>query len=274
MKAIPFVKASGAGNDFIIIDNRQNILPLEVNEFVKNICRPKISIGADGVLLLENSSRADFKMRYFNADGSEAEMCGNGGRCIASYAFLMGIAKRKMAFETLAGIHQAEVAGNSVKLKMLDPAHVQLSFMLSLDDQEYGVNFVNTGVSHVVMLVSDVKNVDVRELGSKIRYHRKFSPEGTNVNFVQIGDQKNLYLRTYERGVEDETLACGTGAVAAASIMALLGKVKPPVNVHTQGGGILKVYFDFSGSQITNVFLEGEAKIIYEGKLWEEGWKT
>lgn len=274
MKTIPFVKASGAGNDFIIIDNRQSILPLEEKEFVRRICRPKLSIGADGVLLLENSASADFKMRYFNADGSEAATCGNGGRCIASYAFVMGIAKQKMSFETLAGIHKAEVIKNLVKLEMVDPAQVQLSFMLPLNDQEYGVSFINTGVPHVVMLISDIKNVNVKELGSKIRNHRKFSPEGTNVNFVQIIDEKNLLLRTYERGVEDETLACGTGTVAAACITALLGKVKPPVNVHTQGGDILKVYFDLSDFNITNIFLEGEAKIIYEGKLWDDGWET
>lgn len=258
---------SASGNDFIVIDNRTgkvNEIFEDLGEFVKKISRVHHSVGADGVILIENSTEYDFRWRFFNADGSEAEMCGNGGRCAARFAYLNNIAKQKMAFETVAGIIKAEVHGTKVKLQLTKPVDLKLDYPVGLDDKELFVNSVNTGVPHAVLLVSDIDYVPVEELGRMIRYHKIFGENGTNVNFVEVLDKKNVKVRTYERGVEAETLACGTGAVASAVILNEKELVKSPVNIHTRGGEVLKIYLD------SDVYLEGEAKTIYVGNLHEE----
>ncbi len=269
MARFKFTKMSGAGNDFIVFDNRDGKIPEERSEFIRRICQRRFSVGADGVLILENSDRAHFKMRYYNADGGEAEMCGNGGRCISRYAYLKKIAPAKMSFETVSGIHYAEVSGENVKLRMQAPRDLSLHLPIELNGQEISVNFINTGVPHVVLFVDNVAAIDVKKLGEEIRYHRRFMPEGANANFVQIINQGQIKIRTYERGVEAETFACGTGTVAAAVVGAALGRLKSPVEATTQGGALLKVYFDILDKQAKNMFLEGDAKVVFEGILYD-----
>lgn len=272
---IPFMKLSGAGNDFIIIDNRDGKLPEDkgkLKRFIVNLCRRRVSLGADGLLIVEDSDAADFRMRYFNSDGSEAETCGNGARCISRFAYLNGIAPKKMRFETLAGIYDSEVIGDRVKVRMSDPSGVRLNFPLKLSDGTYTVSFINTGVPHVVFLVDDIEGINVVRLGRETRYHGEFAPDGTNANFVKPIGEHRMLIRTYERGVEDETLACGTGSIASAIVGALLGYVSSPVEMHTRGGFLLKVYFELRDGKIGDVYLEGDARVVCRGVLTREAW--
>lgn len=258
---------SASGNDFVMIDNRDGKVydrfP-DLIQFVSRICRFHHSVGADGVIMIENSPDHDFRWRFFNADGSEAEMCGNGGRCAARFAYMNKIAGEKMAFETVAGVIKAEVFGQKVKLQLTKPADLKLDYAISLDDKELFASSVNTGVPHAVLLVGDVDQVQVNEVGRMIRYHNAFGKKGTNVNFVQVLDKNNVRIRTYERGVEGETYACGTGAVASGVILTEKSLVASPVNIHTKGGEILKIYIN------DEVYLEGDAKFIYKAQLHEE----
>ena len=258
---------SASGNDFVMIDNRDGKVydrfP-DLLDFVAKICRFHHSVGADGVILIEDSTQHDFRWRFFNADGSEAEMCGNGGRCAARFAFMNGIAGEKMSFETVAGVIKAEVYGQKVKLQLTRPADLKLDYPLGLDDKEFFASSVNTGVPHAVLLVVDVAQVAVDQFGRMIRYHSAFGDKGTNVNFVQVLDKNNVKIRTYERGVEGETYACGTGAVASGVILTEKSLVTSPVNIHTKGGEVLKIYIN------DEVYLEGDAKFIYKGQLHEE----
>lgn len=273
MNVIHFSKLSGAGNDFIIIDNRKKIIPEDNSEFIRKVCARRVSVGADGLLLLENSDVADFKMRYYNSDGSEAETCGNGARCISRFAYEEKIVlSDKMSFETKAGIYNAQIIGKNVKLQMSDAVDLHLNFPLELKSGKIQLSFVNSGVPHVVYIVDDLYKIDVVDIGREIRYHKDFEPKGTNVNFITIKDDNNIYIRTYERGVEDETLACGTGSIASAIIAGSMGKVRSPVTVNTWGGYPLKIYFELTKNGARNVFLEGDARIIYKGYLTEEAW--
>lgn len=267
-----FVKMSGAGNDFIVFNNLDGKLSFGVTNLVRKICRRRYSIGADGVLLLERSDNYDFRMRYFNADGGEVEMCGNGGRCIARFAYEEGIVDKEMVFESVAGVHRAKIIGDNVKLGMTEPADLELDFELIIDGKRYNACFLNTGVPHVIIFVDDLKNFDVHSIGRKIRYHDRFQPGGTNANFVKVVNQHTIQIRTYERGVEAETLACGTGSTAGAIISYLKEKItEKPVNVLTQGGFELKIYFDKTLGKVTNVYLQGDAEITFTGTVeWEK----
>ena len=269
---IKFTKMCAGGNDFIIMDNCDNILPEDRNSLAKKVCRRKFSVGADGLLLLESSSQADFKMRIFNPDGSEPEMCGNGARCIARFAHLRGVAGRRMSFETRAGRMEAEIIDERVKLGMGAPIDIELNLEISLRGGTHKLHKINTGVPHAVSFVDNLEASDVKGLGTEIRYHPQFQPEGTNADFVQVIDGQTIKMRTYERGVEDETCSCGTGAIASAIIAFSLKKVAAiPLRAETWGGEVLKVYFNSEGQKITNVYLEGEARIIYEGDLkWKD----
>lgn len=274
MRKIPFSKMSGCGNDFIFIDNRTKILdPDNLGDFVPRVCAPKVSVGADGVVLIEDSRKANFRWRFFNSDGSEAEMCGNAGRCAARFAVLKGIAPEKLSFETRAGIITAEVSGRRVKLQMVKPFGLKLDFTVQIDGAGHSLHFLNTGVPHAVQFVPEAAKVNVKDLGKKIRFHAHFQPAGTNANFVQIIDRRNIKVRTYERGVEDETLACGTGAVAAALISGAKGYADSPVAVETSGGEILNIHFGKKGDGFDPVYLEGDTRLVYEGDLWEEAYK-
>jgi diaminopimelate epimerase len=266
-----FYKMSGSGNDFILVDNRGGIVAEEqLDQFIASICRRKLSVGADGVILIESTDRADFKWRFFNADGGEAEMCGNGGRCAARLAFLKGIAGPTLSFETKAGIIRAEVMGERVKLEMPQPTQPELDYAVEVDGKTVMVNSVTVGVPHVVIWVPDVETSPVFERGRAIRYHERYAPAGTNVNFVQQVDDGSFAIRTYERGVEDETLACGTGSVATALVAASRGITVSPTLLHTRGGETLRIHFEQAKDGFHSVYLEGEARVIYEGKLWNE----
>jgi diaminopimelate epimerase len=271
---ITFYKMSGGGNDFIIIDNRVGVVDEKnLSHWIASICRRKHSVGADGLILIENSEQADFKWRFFNADGGEAEMCGNGGRCVARLANLEGIAGPRLSFETQAGVVRAEITDGQVKLEMPQPSTMELDYPLQVGGETFTVSSVIVGVPHVIVWVDDVDAAAVFKTGRAIRYHEHYAPAGTNANFVQAQPGGALAVRTYERGVEDETLACGTGSVAAALIASAKGMVTSPAVVQTRGGERLKIYFDRHGDAFREVFLEGDARVIYEGKLWKEGYK-
>ena len=273
-KVIDFYKMSGSGNDFILIDNRATIIEAEVaGELARNLCRRKISVGADGLILIENDDEVDFSWNFFNADGSRAEMCGNGGRCVARLANILGICGSSLSFRTLAGIIRAEVSGSRVKLQMTEPRDLQLDMELELNGQRLNTHFVNTGVPHTVFILDSpevLEQQEVVEQGRKVRFHSQFAPAGTNVNFVAVLNEQALALRTYERGVEDETLACGTGATAVALVGAAKGMVRPPVAVRTKSGETLVIHFDPQNELPQEVYMEGETTVIYQGRLWEE----
>jgi len=241
--------------------------------FVQRVCRRRISVGADGLILIEPSKKADFKWRFFNADGSEAEMCGNGGRCAARFAKLKGIAGSSLTFETLVGILSAKVEGKRVKLELTKPVGLKLDETILIEGTEQIFSSINTGVPHTVCFIEEIEGMDVVGFGRAIRNHPHFAPNGTNANFVRVENSSTLSLRTYERGVEDETLACGTGAVASALISAFKGWVRSPVSIKTRGGEVLMVYFEIEGKEVKRVFFEGDVHIIYEADMWEEAYQ-
>lgn len=268
---VPFFKMSGTGNDFIVIDHRRSLIsPEAMSEFASLVCRRKFSAGADGLILIEESDQADFKWLFFNADGSVAEMCGNGARCAARFAYIHGIAPARMRFETLAGIIEAQVADLDISIKMTDPVDLQMHREITVDDESVVLHSVDTGVPHAVVFVDDIAEMDVCAWGSRIRHHEAFMPAGTNVNFVQEQDGA-FKVRTYERGVEDETMACGTGAAASALIAALLEQTSSPVEIITSGGDRLTIVFDVHDQRSAkNMFLKGPAHVIYKGELTAE----
>lgn len=273
MEKIEFYKMSGSGNDFIIVDNRDKIVDeTDLANFIVKVCRRKMSVGADGFILVENTEGADFKWRFFNSDGSVAEMCGNGARCVARFAYLTGIAGPEMSFETGAGIVEALVAGESVKIKMTDPSDLKTDYPLELKDRSISVSSINTGVPHVVMVTDTLDDVEVVKMGREVRFHDMFAPAGTNVNFICPIKDDTIGIRTYERGVEDETLACGTGSVAGALIMARKMKIDAPINVLTRSGVILKIYYKEKNGTYQDIYLEGDARIIYRAELFEDAW--
>jgi diaminopimelate epimerase len=269
MKKIPFHKIHGNGNDFILIDDRRGILKgMGLSSLAKKVCHRNRSVGADGLIVIVPSKKADFKWRFFNADGSEAEMCGNGSRCAARFAVLKKIAPKKMAFETLAGIIHAEVKKDTVKVQLTGASGLRQNIRVPVAGGIRTGHFVNTGVPHLVYLSDHLDREDVQAVGSASRWHEVFKPAGTNVNFIQIDGPHKLRIRTYERGVEGETLACGTGAVGAALIAASLGKATSPVTVATRGGDKLIVSFVRDGETFTDLHLEGAAEVVCEGTLY------
>jgi len=279
------MKLSGSGNDFILIDNRERIIdPKRASALTAKVCAHRMSVGGDGLILIEGSRRADFRWRLFNADGSEAEFSGNGARCAARFAYLKRIAPRHMQFETLAGLIEAEmVAGASgrrdkanldaVKIRFPDPTGLRLNLRVSIDGTERIAHFIDTGVPHCVYFVDDPDQTDVVGIGRPTRHHQLFQPAGTNVNFISVLDPHRIRIRTYERGVEDETLACGTGSIASALIASLVAKAESPVTLIPQSGLTLTVHFKSQGSSFTDVYLQGDARAVYEGKLLPEAWQ-
>jgi len=267
---ISFSKLTAAGNDFILIDNREGIIWSEdYQKLARKLCDRKYSIGADGLILLEKSAFKDFKMKYFNSDGSYASMCGNGGRSIARFAYDLGIVDLEMIFETDAGIIDAEILVNDknrVKLNLYNPKDLVKDIKIIIDKKEFNIDFINTGVPHAIIFIDDnIKNVNVVKYGRIVRYHEVFAPDGANVNFVKIIGNNVLTVRTYERGVEDETLACGTGITAAGIISVLRGFVKSPVNIITKGGDRLSVSLRNVDNKIDDVVLEGPVYISFKG---------
>jgi diaminopimelate epimerase len=260
-----FTKMNGAGNDFILIDNRAGDIRLDRRQ-IACLCDRHRGIGADGILMLEKASNtADFRMRYFNADGGEAEMCGNGARCFARFANKVAEAQGRISFETPAGVISAELVGDLVMLQMTEPTDLRLNLKVAVNDEDKTVHFINSGVPHVVIPVPEIDDVDVRREGSAIRYHKVFSPKGTNVNFIEKRGANKIAVRTYERGVEDETLACGTGVVASALIFAAKENTGGPITVIARGGDELQVGFEKSDDQFRNVILTGPAEFVFDG---------
>lgn len=269
MRTINFYKLTAAGNDFVLIDNRDNIVTEDKHSALAlKLCDRRYCIGGDGLILLEKSNKADFRMRYYNSDGSHASMCGNGGRSIARFAYELGIVKENMKFETDAGLITAEIKSNTVvNLALYDPKDLKLDINLEIEDKNFEISCLNTGVPHAVIFVNDIETIDVFKYGRLIRNHNYFAPAGTNVNFVQLAKDNTIFVRTYERGVEDETLACGTGVTASSIISALKGKVSVPVKIITRGKDNLSVSCTFENSKISNVFLEGPAIVTFTGSV-------
>ncbi|MRR39226.1 diaminopimelate epimerase [bacterium] len=264
---IEFTKMSGTGNDFIVIDAYHTTLDIDWSAFAAKYCPRRTGVGVDGLLLLGRSLTVDFDYRIFNADGSEAEMCGNGARCAAAFAVEHGFAGRNMRFTTRAGIIEARVNPDDVSIMMTPPHDLQKGIDLDMDGQKVQAHFINTGVPHAVLFTRELDDTDVHGLGRKIRTHKRFAPAGTNVNFVQVTGGTSIRVRTYERGVEAETLACGTGAVASAILSHAAGKVSgSPVRVSVPGGD-LKIEFTCGDGEYRDVWLTGEVSYIFRGTL-------
>jgi len=273
-----FSKLQGSGNDFVVIDNRDHKVykfieerGIKLKEFVQKVCAFHTGVGADGLILIEHPEDPSnhFRWQFFNADGSVAEMCGNGSRCAVRFAYEKGIVGHEVRFETLAGVIRAWVLeeGKRVKVQLTKPYGYK-ELELELNGKTLRGSFINTGVPHFVVPVEGLESLDVVKLGRAIRFHREFEPKGTNVNFIQPISERAIAIRTYERGVEGETLACGTGATASAIIAYKKGLVKEkPVEVHTKGGEVLHI--DFS-QDFDEVFLEGKVHKVFDGFLSEE----
>ena len=256
---LTFYKYQGTGNDFVMIDNRSQFFPKENKQLIEKLCDRRFGIGADGLILLENHADFDFKMVYYNSDGNESSMCGNGGRCLVAFAKQMGVVKNKAKFEAFDGYHFATIDYEGiVALQMKDVDAIK---------NESNYTFLNTGSPHHVQLVNDLKNLDVKAEGAKIRYSDLYGNAGSNINFVHQFANDIFAVRTYERGVEDETLSCGTGVTAVAIAMHQLGKTKNNIIDLNVEGGKLKVQFDEDNGSYTNVFLIGPATFVFEGKI-------
>ncbi len=262
---------AGAGNDFVVVDHRGGGI-VDPVDLTRRICTRGLSVGADGLILVEKSDRASFRMRYFNSDGSLGEFCGNGTRCAARFAVLQSITGPKMTIETDAGIVSAEVADDDlVTISLPTPQSFRADRTLRLADQTVQGSSILVGVPHYVMFVrDDLWSLDIVPTGRAIRMHRDLQPAGANVNFVVVRDWHSIEIRTYERGVEAETLACGSGIVASVSVSALAGRVTSPVSVLTRSGATLLVSFTLDGQELRDVRLRGDARLVYRGTMTAE----
>ena len=265
---IEFTKMSGAGNDFILIDNRHGRIDLTRAQ-VASLCHRQFGIGADGVMLLvpSRSSGADWAWQFFNSDGSDAEMCGNGARCFARYIQRLTGCAGRTSFETAAGVITAEFEGDRVTVNLTAPHGLKLRERIGTSAGELEVSSLNTGVPHAVIFVPDADKAMVQALGAEIRHHAHFKPRGTNVNFAELKGPGRIRVRTYERGVEGETLACGTGVTASAIIASQLHGFGSPVRVAVQGGDELVVHFRKTESGFADVHLNGPATFVFEGRI-------
>jgi diaminopimelate epimerase len=265
---LQFTKMNGAGNDFVMLDNRSKSIQLSKNQ-IASICDRHRGVGGDGLLLVEPSDTtgADFRMRYYNSDGGEAEMCGNGARCFARFVQKIGGCKDNVSFQTLAGLIRAKFDGPRVEINLSEPQGLRLKEKVKLSSGETEIHSLNTGVPHAVLIVPDADKAMVGPMGNEIRFHSHFAPKGTNVNFVQILGGNSIRVRTYERGVEGETLACGTGVTASALIVHALHQTSSPISVKVQGGDTLEVSFKRNGDKFEAVHLKGPADFTFEGSV-------
>jgi diaminopimelate epimerase len=256
---VEFYKYQGTGNDFVMIDNRSNFFPKKDTKLIERLCDRRFGIGADGLILLENDSETDFRMVYYNADGNQSSMCGNGGRCLVAFAKKLDVIENETTFIATDGLHHATIAPDSiVSLQMIDVDDVN-----KFEDH----TFLDTGSPHHVQLVDDLEHYNVKESGAAIRYGHLYGKSGSNVNFVKKIDDKTFSLRTYERGVEDETLACGTGATAVAIAMNAIGETNETnINLNVEGGKLV-VSFEKMGEHFKNVFLKGPAEFVFKGTI-------
>ncbi|MDE3740681.1 diaminopimelate epimerase [Maribacter polysaccharolyticus] len=256
-KSLIFYKYQGTGNDFVMVDNRNDIFPKSDTEFVAHLCHRRFGIGADGLILLENDPTLDFKMVYYNADGNEGSMCGNGGRCLVAFANFLGVIASEAKFNAVDGEHSATVEAGIVELKMGDVTEIKT---------KPNAYFLDTGSPHHVQLVNELQNLDVFKEGSRLRYGL-YGEKGSNINFVESIGNGAFAVRTYERGVEDETLSCGTGVTATAIAMHKAGKVSANVvDIETQGGN-LQVRFTVDTTGYSNVYLKGPATQVFKGEI-------
>ncbi len=264
-----FWKMHGAGNDFILLDDREGHFPCADAALVRRLCDRHAGIGSEGLLLVQPSSRGDFRMRFFNPDGSEVGMCGNGSRCIARLAHDLGAAPANMHIETASGMLAAEVLDDLVRLHLPDPHDCRCNLSLDWEGQTIRYHVINTGVPHAVVETPPqvLEKLDVCRLGAAIRHHAAFAPRGTNADFMAITGPQALRVRTYERGVEAETPACGTGITACALIAGRLGLVTPPVHVTCQHGDTLEVSYRQTDNGFTAVTLLGPASYAFEGTV-------
>jgi diaminopimelate epimerase len=256
---LEFYKYQGTGNDFVMIDNRSNTFPKENTQLVAHLCDRRFGIGADGLILLDTDATSDFRMVYYNSDGNLSSMCGNGGRCLVAFAKKLNVIQNETTFLATDGLHYATVGADGiVSLQMIDVAEIK-------NTQDY--SFLNTGSPHHVQIVEDLQHFNVKENGAAIRYGNLYGQAGSNINFVKKIDETTFSLRTYERGVEDETLACGTGATAVAIAMNATGQTNSnEINLNVEGGK-LAVSFDKVNEKYTNVFLKGPAEFVFKGTI-------
>ncbi len=265
---IPFWKMHGAANDFILVDDRQATFPASDTAWIAAVAARRTGVGCEGVILIQPSATASFRMRFFNPDGREADMCGNGARCVARLAHDLGIAATTMSIETPAGQLQARVLpGDAMELKMTPPKDWRLNRSLQVDGGALAYNFVNSGVPHAVIEVPDLSAVDVDRVGRQVRRHADFAPAGTNANFFAVTGPDALRIRTYERGVEAETLACGTGMVATALVAGRCGRARPPVRLTCASGDTLEVNYRLTADGAEDVTLTGPAVHVFTGVL-------
>lgn len=272
--AIDFYKMVAAGNDFVVIAEKSLAKNPRLPDLARKICDRKYGIGSDGMLLIGKSRRADIRMRVFNADGSEAEMCGNGARCAAFWASgridNRGSKKASIRIETKSGIIESVINKKTVRIKITDPKKIESNIPIKINNRNLKVNFVDTGVPHAIVFVEGLGKIDVHNIGKAIRYHKRFQPKGTNVDFVEIVNDDFIKVRTYERGVEAETLACGTGVTASAIFSTCHSQKMGSrvIKAETKGGEILKVSFNKANKKISDVWLEGLARIVYKGVFY------
>ena len=271
-ETISFTKMSGAGNDFVVIEAKNGT---DYRKLTEQVCDRNNGLGADGLLILDKSKTADYRMRIINADGSEAEMCGNGARCMAAYIVKNRRPKKKLfTLETLAGTIRAEANGEIARVRLSDPKDYRPNVELNVSGRKIHVPYIDTGVPHTIVYVDGLGDINVKTIGNAIRFHPQFKPRGTNVNFVEQLNDDLVQVRTYERGVEDETKACGTGSVAAGIVTYL--KAHPDVKntektcmrVKTRSGEVLEITFDILKGNVTNVWLKGSAKFIARGEYY------
>ena len=264
---IPFWKMHGAGNDFVVIDDRELTFPANDHDFIAHLGTRNFGVGSEGIMLIQPSDDTDFRMRFYNPDGGEAEMCGNGARCIARLAHELGVAGPTMTFNTVAGTIGATIDGDQVTVEMTDPFDWTINGSIELLGTTYTYHAVNTGVPHVVIEVDDLENCDIVGLGAAVRYHENFNPNGTNANFIQITGADSLNVRTYERGVEGESMACGTGMVACGILMGKLGKVTAPVKVTCRSNALITINYEDDADSVKNVTMHGPATHVYRGSV-------
>lgn len=264
---IGFWKMHGASNDFILVDDRKLSFPVKDSKWIEKISSRRTGVGCEGVMLIQPSKKASFKMRFFNPDGSEADMCGNGARCISRLAYDIKVAPSSMTIETCAGILKSRIIKDKVMLTMTTPRDWRLKRKINVAGKKFIYGFVNSGVPHAVVESPSLEKLDIQKLGAAIRYHKEFAPAGTNANFIHVTGKNRLSLRTYERGVEAETHACGTGMVASALIAAKLGRVKAPVQVIPKSGDTIIVDFKLTDSGAENVTMLGPAEYVFKGTL-------
>jgi len=265
-----FFKMSGGGNDFIVVDNRSSQVRSEaIPDLARRICVRALSVGADGVIFLEPSRVGDFRAVFYNPDG-QTTFCGNGGRCASRLAYLMGMVGPRMRVETFKMVHDSTVEGERVRFSMPAALRLRTGLKLKVDEQVFDAATIDTGVPHVVVFKEAPHSASIAEIGRRIRSHPELGPEGANANFVMVVDENTLAIRTYERGVEGETLSCGTGCVAAALVTSSLGMTRSPIACWTRSGVTLTVHFRGGAGAFSHIVLEGDARLIYQGNLSSE----